>query len=549
MNRPLDRMRAEAAAAPDLTDNEMRALAYFAVGVSSEGSVGGRDVSNRLSFAGTVANGIMNPAGNSGYSIGTLQIDLGQRPQTGHQLVAAYQSWADVNQPDWRLTEAQRAQTVHDLTRNGRTIRAENGRSMDAVTKQRLDQFLQSDDGIRFVHDRDSEQVEELMTGVVQGLRGTRLYRESTVDDRVTLAAMMIKLENQSGAAWVPRFLERMDNGTYAEVDDVNQAISGLLPGLQGGNDYLESGRDNALRGAHVFSSLREMGEDNPLRQSWQSTVENPLVDPTRLGNDPDRRDLHAEYSTVKTLFMQYQQAPELISALERGTGYAYGRPRQEGGNAPTAGLYASGDDLVVWNRSGHGHARIGGAWSEIEISELTRARNPDGSVDLSITRDGDTSRLLRADPNADPLRLPQVERRASADREESATEHPILLQARAEVHRLDALLGRAPDEASERMSASLACLARQNGLSRIDHVVMSAGNAQTPPGQNVFVVQGRLDDPAHLRAHMSTDVAVQTPVSESLQQLQKVDQQLAENRLQQEPAQVQQESHRRMIV
>ena len=435
MNRPLHRMHAEAAAAPDITDNEMRALAYFAVGVSSEGSVGGRDVSNRLSFAGTVANGVMNPAGNSGYSIGTLQIDLGQRPQTGHQLVAAYQRWADENQPDWRLTEAQRAQTVHDLTRNGRTIRAENGRSMDAVTKQRLDQSLQSDDGIRFVHDRDSEQVEELMTGVVQGLRGRRLYRESTIEDRVTLAAMMIKLENQSGAAWVPRFLERMDNGTYVEVDDVNQAISGLLPGLQGGNDYLESGRDNALRGAHVFSSLREMGEDNPLRQSWQSTVENPLVDPTRLGNDPGRRDLHAEYGTVKALFMQYQQAPELINALERGTGYAYGRPRQEGGNASTAGLYAAGDDLVVWSRSGHGHARIGGAWSEIEMSDLTRTRNPDGSVDLSITRAGETSRLLRFDPNTDPLRpAPQIERQVSADRAETVSEQPIVIQARAGV-------------------------------------------------------------------------------------------------------------------
>lgn len=37
-----------------LTDKELKALAYFAVGVTSEGSMGGRDVSYRLSFAGNV---------------------------------------------------------------------------------------------------------------------------------------------------------------------------------------------------------------------------------------------------------------------------------------------------------------------------------------------------------------------------------------------------------------------------------------------------------------------------------------------------------------
>ncbi len=61
-----------------MTPDELRAVAYFAVGVTSEGSNAGRDVSYRLSFAGNVRNGVMDPVGNSGYSFGTLQIDLGQ---------------------------------------------------------------------------------------------------------------------------------------------------------------------------------------------------------------------------------------------------------------------------------------------------------------------------------------------------------------------------------------------------------------------------------------------------------------------------------------
>ena len=72
---------------PPLTDSELRAVVYFAIGVGSEGSVGGRDVSNRLSFAGTFRNGLMIPEGNSGFSIGTLQTDLGQHPEVVPPLI------------------------------------------------------------------------------------------------------------------------------------------------------------------------------------------------------------------------------------------------------------------------------------------------------------------------------------------------------------------------------------------------------------------------------------------------------------------------------
>ncbi len=56
-----------------LTENELRAIAYFAVGVTSEGGIAGRDLAYRLSFAGNVgAGGHMEPVANSGYSFGTM---------------------------------------------------------------------------------------------------------------------------------------------------------------------------------------------------------------------------------------------------------------------------------------------------------------------------------------------------------------------------------------------------------------------------------------------------------------------------------------------
>ena len=116
----VDEVKTQPAPRTTLADAELRALAYFSIGIGSEGSIGGRDVSNRLAFAGTLRNGVMDPVGNSGYSIGTLQTDLGQHPEAAVQLVDAYQAWARTDHPDWLLTDAQRTQPANDLGRNGR---------------------------------------------------------------------------------------------------------------------------------------------------------------------------------------------------------------------------------------------------------------------------------------------------------------------------------------------------------------------------------------------------------------------------------------------
>lgn len=175
----VDEVETQPAPQTTLTDAELRALAYSAIGVRSEGSIGGRDVSNRLAFAGTIRNGIMDPVGNSGYSIGTLQTDLGQHPEVAGQLVDAYQAWAGTVQPGWVLTDAQRAQTASDLGRNGRAIEAQNGRPVDATVKSHLDTFLATDAGKTFVHDRDVAQIYTLMRpgGGMDRLRGTTLYQ------------------------------------------------------------------------------------------------------------------------------------------------------------------------------------------------------------------------------------------------------------------------------------------------------------------------------------------------------------------------------------
>ncbi|HEY5971606.1 MAG TPA: XVIPCD domain-containing protein [Pseudoxanthomonas sp.] len=102
------------------------------------------------------------------------------------------------------------------------------------------------------------------------------------------------------------------------------------------------------------------------------------------------------------------------------------------------------------------------------------------------------------------------------------AIDDPLLPQAERAVRQLDRSLGREYDDQSACMAASAACLAKANGLSRIDHILLSEGAVH---GKNLIVVQGALDDPAQHRAHMKTQEAVSVPVEQSLGQLQALDQ------------------------
>lgn len=97
--------------------------------------------------------------------------------------------------------------------------------------------------------------------------------------------------------------------------------------------------------------------------------------------------------------------------------------------------------------------------------------------------------------------------------------DHALYQQVREGVAALDAKHGRTFDEASERMTASLLVLAKDNDLDRVDHVLLSNATADKPAGHTLFVVQGEPSDPAHQRAAMPTELAAQTSVEESMQQ------------------------------
>jgi hypothetical protein len=399
-----------------LTENELRAAAYFAVGVTSEGSIAGRDVAYRLSFAGNVGpGGRMMPVANSGYSFGTLQIDLGQHPDVARDLLDNYQAWARTHPDRATLELGQNAYdtTLQSLQRTGRQMLRNNSVDIDRTS---INRFLDSDAGRAFVHGLDTEHVNGVTaTDAVVGnqdsalerLQRTDLYRDSACDEQAELAGMLMKLQNQGGENFWPRVLLGIEAGRSTSVDEVKTAIDGLLPNLRNGNpDYLQSGADNTLRGIEVLNALRGADADSPLVRAWSNVSANPLIGPVAAHQrNPANPDLGFEYDTVRSLFLTPEASRRLIAALDRGGSLAEGNPRANANGRREAGFYVSGDDFVHWNRNGEGQAFIGGQWRSIDPDNLTRVRNPDGTTDLMIDENGQRSPLLRVDPRTPALR------------------------------------------------------------------------------------------------------------------------------------------------
>lgn len=131
----------------------------------------------------------------------------------------------------------------------------------------------------------------------------------------------------------------------------------------------------------------------------------------------------------------------------------------------------------------------------------------------------------------ADPVQAgPAVAQaaRTSDPTEPGHPRHALYQQCAAGTQALDRQLGRSPDADSACMAASVTDLAARNGLQRVDHVLLSEHGRTAQPGELVFVVQGDPKDPAHLRAHMSTEEAIRTPVAQSFERLAEFDRQQA---------------------
>jgi len=88
--------------------------------------------------------------------------------------------------------------------------------------------------------------------------------------------------------------------------------------------------------------------------------------------------------------------------------------------------------------------------------------------------------------------------------------DHALFQQARTAVHQLDASHQRTPDQRSDNLAAALTVAARQNGLGRVDHAVLS------DDATRAYAVEGELRSPFKRIAQVDTAQAMATPIDKS---------------------------------
>ncbi|CAH2706834.1 hypothetical protein NCPPB1935_03470 [Xanthomonas campestris pv. nigromaculans] len=101
----------------------------------------------------------------------------------------------------------------------------------------------------------------------------------------------------------------------------------------------------------------------------------------------------------------------------------------------------------------------------------------------------------------------------------------PMFAQIQDGVHRIDHSLNRVPDAASDRMTWSLYALAKEQGMERVDNVVLGRAGTSAAAGEYVFVVQGDPTTAVYHREQMRTADAVESSVEHSQARVQSAEQ------------------------
>jgi hypothetical protein len=266
-------------------------------------------------------------------------------------------------------------------------------------------------------------------------------------------------------------------------------------------------------------AALQETGPQK-MEQIWTNMLDNANLGMNRVGL--------TGYDAMTQMGViaggQYLVKLGVIEGTQLLEGRASVDPNVIGGNSFYS-MYFEAENKWANVSTGGGRVSFREETNPTRIAELNDARA------VRLERQEKATQFHEDDPYRSITRSPRT---AALDTPVDTTQpvtrladiqpgHPyygLMQQARAGVEAIDARMNRTFDADSERLTASVMALARDNGIDRADHVLLSLKTPQFEAGRHVFVVQGEPGDPAHRRASMPTEVAVQTPVEQSLQRL-----------------------------
>lgn len=462
---------------------------YFVVGRGTEGGA----ASYRLSVAGVSDShwGDLNYVKqNSGYSIGTIQVDLGQRGTWPVGSIDGSGSTGSPTYVDAVISQSAAYAKTHNLPfpEDHAALRSDllthgNGKHhrptisfISNDTRDTVNGWASSAEGKKWIHANiDYPQVKnatDVATRMVDGAR------ERIPDDhRLETVAILAKTANQFPSQ-LKRFQTALDNGGgYDEIVKTAQQIK---------QDYDFYDGPKAADVARAYKTASVEHERGQALQRAEQKVADRNFDPSSQATDSDVREaLHAIGSISA---VQSTHVLGVLRAGSHGVGVSTLQAQlNELNNASTG------------NRTLQADGHFGPATqAAIESFQRTHGMSVDGV--------------------AGPRTLDAIAREIASSREVSRmslsdTRHPgvsLYSQALNGVRNIDERRGRATDQASFNLAGSLAVAACGEGMHRIDHVVMS------DDGARAYAVQGDMNSPFKVHASVDVAEAVNTPLEQS---------------------------------
>ncbi|MBB3227121.1 peptidoglycan hydrolase-like protein with peptidoglycan-binding domain [Luteibacter sp. Sphag1AF] len=494
---------------------------YFVVGRGTEGGAS----SYHLSIAGVTA-GTSDPnwgntnkiVANSGYSLGTIQVDLGQRgtwalgsadgakPKPGETtyvdgIIEQSGKYAkDHNLPFPQDTKELR----QDLLSHGNGLKGRTTLDfIDTGTRDSINAWASSQDGQKWIHkNMDYPQVKEATQTAMDML--DKYGKNIPEDRRLETVAILAKTANQMPNQ-LKSFQDVMEKG--GDYDAVLKRANDLHKAT----GYYDGPKAAAI--AEEYKNAYKDPEKAAAMDRAHTKVGDPNFDPSKAGNDAD----------IKTA----------LKAVGQG-----GRTHAPAGNTLREGAHgekvtALQNDLV----------KLG--FTDAKGRDL----HPDGDFGpgtKAAVEKFQRAHDMKVDGIVGPKTLEAVQKAAHPPQPSLADPknpgNAMYNQALQNVQAIDAERGRKSDQMSNNLAGSLATAARAQGLSSVDHVVMS------DDGKRAFAVQGDMNSPLKRIAEVNVAQSVAKPLEQSSSEFQQVSQQQSQQQAntqqqQQAPQQQQQQA------
>ncbi|HWX67424.1 MAG TPA: peptidoglycan-binding domain-containing protein [Rhodanobacter sp.] len=478
---------------PDLNTHDLDSLTgatYFVVGRGTEGG----QSSYHLSIAG-VTSGTSDPnwgnadkiKANSGYSLGTIQVDLGQR---GTWALGATDSaplkQGETTYVDGIIEQASKYAKDQNLefTQDHSQLRAsllthgngKQGRStlvfIDKDTRDSINAWASSKDGQMWIHKNvDYPQIRNATQTAMSML--DKYGKSIPEDHRLETVAILAKTANQMPSQMTEFNTVLKNGGNY---DDVLAKANEIRSAY----DYYDGPKAAAL--AERYKDAYKDPEKAVALDRAHAKVGDANFDPSTSANDSDIK--------------------EALKAIGQG-----GRVQTQ----PNHGSLHQGS---------HGE-KITALQTDLATLGFTdshgRALHPDGDFGpgtKAAVEKFQRAHQLTPDGVAGPKTLDALQKAAHPPQPTLAdATHPgngMYQQALGAVHRLDAQQGRVPDQHSGNLAAALAVAAQGNGMSRVDHVVLS------DDASRAFAVQGDTNSLFKRYTDVNVAQAIATPIAQS---------------------------------